>query len=332
VNGYLSNKVDESVLCQYLAPIIADRFASQPAIVDVRRTRIRYIGSYECEVVTVQLANGREFKLFLKDFGFSQQSKDNPAQRRVRELSVYRDLLAGTDLGTPIYYGSIWDESQGRFWLLLEFVEGIVIKDHDVEYGVMAARWLGEMQSFFVQHADLLTGCDFLIRHDASFFRSKAELALRDVAQLSTISAHRLARIVDRYEQVINVMTTQPLTLVHGGYIPWHILVDITREPVRVCAIDWELAAFGATLYDLAFFTDGVDPLTRDQIWDAYRRAAIEYNVPIPDRAEMHYIVDCFRLHRIFDWLSRSVEKQFSENKVAKLVDQVEQQSEVLLV
>jgi hypothetical protein len=33
-------------------------------------------------------------------------------------------------------------------------------------------------------------------------------------------------------------------------------------------------------------------------------------------------VMDCFRLHRILDWLSRSVEKQFSERKVEKLVAQ----------
>lgn len=332
MNGHLSSNADECVLRQYAERIVADRFDSRSAVVSVQQKRIRYVGSYDCDTVTVQLANGEEFKFFLKDFGFSQRSKDNPEQRRERELSVYRDLLVETDLGTPEYYGSIWNESQGRFWLLLELVEGIVIKDRNVEHGVIAAGWLGNMQGYFAQRREQLTGCDFLIRHDADFFRSKAEFALLDVAQISPCSARRLAKIVDRYEQVINVMASQPLTLVHGAYIPWHIVLDATQEPVRVCPIDWELAALGATLYDLAIFTDGVEPQTRDHMWDAYRQAAAGYNLPIPDRAHMRYIVDCFRLHRIFDWLSRGVEKQFSEKKVTKLVDQAEQQSALVLL
>jgi hypothetical protein len=332
MNGRLSDNADETILRQYLAQIVADRFGSRPVIVSLQRARIRYIGSYDCDTVTVLLTNGEEFKLFLKDFGFSQRSKDEPEQRRERELRVYRDLLAGTDLGTPTYYGSIWDESQGRFWLLLELVEGTVIKDHNVEYGVMAAGWLGQMQGFFTRQPEYLTGCDFLIRHDEGFFRSKAELALRDVAQIAPASAPRLAKIVACYDQAIKVMAAQPRTLVHGGYIPWHILLDMTNEPVRVCPIDWELAAAGATLYDLAFFTDGVEPPARDRIWEAYRRAARQYNVPLPDRTQMGYIVDCFRLHRIFDWLSRAVEKQFSAHKVGKLVELAEQQSALVFV
>ena len=332
MNGHLSSKADDRLLRKYVERVVADRTGSRLAIVGFQRKRICYIGSYDCDTVTVQLANGEEFRFFLKDFGFSRRSKDNPEQRRERELSVYRDLLVETDLGTPEYYGSIWNESQGRFWLLLEFVEGIVIKDHNVEHGVIAASWLGKMHGYFAQRLELLTGCDFLIRHDADFFRSKAELALLDIAQISALSARRLAKIVDRYEQIINVMVSQPLTLVHGAYIPWHIVLDFTQEPVRVCPIDWELAALGATLYDLAIFTDGVKPQTCDRIWDAYRQAAVQHNVPISDGAQMRYVVDCFRLHRIFDWLSRSVEKQFSAEKVTKLVDQAEQQSALVAV
>ncbi len=332
MNRYPPDQNDESILAQCIQQIVADKFGSRSAIVSVQRKRIRYIGSYDCETITVQLANGEEFRSFLKDFGFSQRSKDNPEQRRERELSVYRDLLVKTDLGTPEYYGSIWNKSQGRFWLLLEFVEGIVIKDHNVEHGVIAASWLGKMHGYFAQRPELLTGRDFLIRHDADFFRSKAELAFLDVAQISPPSARRLAKIVDRYEQVINVMASQPLTLVHGAYIPWHIVLDVTQKPVRVCPIDWELAALGATLYDLAIFTDGFEPQIRERVWDAYRQAAVQYNLPIPEGAQMRYIVDCFRLHRIFDWLSRGVEKQFSAEKVTKLVDQAGQQSALVAV
>ncbi len=331
MSEYLPDASDERVLRQCLEEIVADRLGRQSSIVDVQRKRIRYIGSYDCDVVTVRLTNGEAVRLFLKDYGFSRRSKDHQEKRRERELSVYRDLFARTDLGTPEYYGSVWDESQGRFWLLIELVEGIIIKDHNAKQGVIAAGWLGRMQGFFLQHPDYLSGRVFLIRHDASFFRSKAELALQDVAHIAPISAQRLTKLVDRYDQAIQVMAKQPLTLAHGAYIPWHILLDMSCEPLRVCPIDWESAALGATLYDLAIFTDGVEPQTRQRIWDAYRRAAKQAGVPVPDRPQMRYVIDCFRLHRIFDWLSRGVEKQFSAEKVAKLVTQAEQLGALVL-
>lgn len=331
MNSYSSGQTHERIVKQNIEQIVADRFGNRSVIVTVRRRRHAHIGSYDCDLITAQLSTGEKFKLFLKDYRVSQKSKDEPELRRERELRVYRDLLSQTELGPPEYYGSVWDESERRFWIFLEFVDGVVVQHQDVETSMLAAEWLGEMQGFFGRHPEVLSSCDFLIRQDSEFFRSKAERALWNVAQVSPSSARRLTEIVNGYEQVIEVLETQPLSLVHGGYIPWHILVDIKRKPARVCAVDWESAAFGPTLYDLAYFTHGMEPQSRDRVLDAYRHAAIQHRVPTPDKTRMEFIVDCLRLHRIFDWLSRGLEKRFSEAKSAWLVDQAEQLSRLVL-
>jgi hypothetical protein len=331
VKGREPDDANESTLCRLLEQIVAGELGTRAASIErLQRTRARYIGSYECDTVAVQLANGQELSFFLKDFSFSQKTKDDPEKRRERELRVYRDLLAGTNLGTAKYYGSLWDESKGRYWLMLELVDGVVVKDQNVGHGSIAAHWLGEMQGYFLRNPARLNNCDFLTRHDGEYFRCKAAQAVSDAEQISPHSATRLARIADRYQPITELMESQPPTLVHGAYIPWHIVLDTTRQPVRVCPVDWELAALGAPLYDLAFFTDGAEPEARDLICDAYLRSAEEHGVPAPDRREAHHIVDCFRLHRIFDWLSRSVEKRFSEAKLAKLVEQAERQMALL--
>jgi hypothetical protein len=313
---------DESALRHCLDEIVGERFGRQARVAEVRRSRLPAIGSYDCDAVTVMLEDGGRLALFLKDFAVSRLSKDDRELRRVRELNVYRDLLAPAELGTPHYYGSLWDESEGRFWLILEHVDGAVLKQVDAESGALAATWLARFQSHFLPRRDLLESCEWLIRHDATFFRSKAEAARRDVALLGPSSCGAFGGVLERYERAIDVMLAQPQTLVHGGYIPWHVLIDARREPTRVCAVDWELAALGATLYDLAIFTDGLDDAVRAPIERAYRDAALALRIPLPEVAEMLRVMDCFRLHRILDWLSRSVEKQFSERKVEKLVAQ----------
>ena len=326
-----SDQTDERILRQNIEQIVAERFGNRSVVIGVQHSRYAYIGSYDCDLITVQLSAGDEFRLFLKDYRVSQKSKDEPEYRRERELRVYRDLFSQADLGPPKYYGSVWDDTAGRFWLFLEFVDGLIVQHEDVEYGMLAADWLGRMQGFFIQHPEILSSSDFLIRQDGEFFRSKAERALWNVAQISPASARRLTEIVERYEQVIQVLEAQPVSLVHGGYIPWHILVDITHRPARVCAVDWESAAFGPTLYDLAYFTHGMEAQSRDRVLDAYQRTAIQHRVPTPDRLQMQFIVDCLGLHRIFDWLSRGLEKRFSEDKVTRLVDQAEQLSTFVL-
>mgnify|MGYP003342967186 CR=1 FL=1 len=84
-----------------------------------------------------------------------------------------------------------------------------------------------------------------------------------DVEAIAPECASRLHRVLTGYQPVIDVLTSQPRSLVHGGYIPWHILLDARCQPTRVCAIDWELAALGSTLYDLALFADDAEPPVR---------------------------------------------------------------------
>ena len=322
---------DESALRGLLEQVVAERFGSRASIAAIRRERFPFIGSYDCDAVSVELHGGERLSLFFKDYGYSRLSKDDPDDRRVRELRVYRDLLASAELGTPRYYGSLWDETRGRYWLLLELVEGTVVEEADARLGPAAAAWLARLQSHFLRHPERLERCEFLIRHDAAFFRSKAESALRDVARLSSASAPRLAAVLARYDRAVDLVASQPRSLVHGGYIPWHVLVVGDGEAPRVCAVDWELAAHGATLYDLAYFSDGVADPVREQIWQAYREAASQHDVPVPDATEMQRVIDCIRLHRILDWLSRSVEKQFSESKVAGLVGRAEELGRLVL-
>src|SRR5207248_1649161 len=97
-------------------------------------------------------------------------------------------------------------------------------------------------------------------QHDAEFFWSRAEQALRDVTRIAPRLAEELADIVSGYAPVVERMTDQPRTLLHGGCRPSNILVKVASDPARVCILDWEEAGCGAPLYDLAYLLDGIEP------------------------------------------------------------------------
>jgi hypothetical protein len=323
-------QADDAALRRCLDDAFPERCGKSP-VAGFSRSRSEVSASYDSYVVTVRLATGGEWKLFLKDFGFSRLPKEGLDQRRERELGVYRGLLAEAELDTARYHGSVWDRSEGRFWLLLEFVDGLLLRDCELDYWVAAAGWLGRMQGWSAQHLDRLGGCDFLLRHDAGFFLAKAEQALRAVRQTSASLAARLGDLVSRYDRLVAVMISQPRTLVHGSYRPENVLVDGQVQPPRVCPIDWELAAVGAPLYDLAFITDGFKPAELERLWGTYREQAGVWNLTVPDREEMRYVVDCFRLHKILKSLSESWEKRFPAATVAKLVEMGEGLGRLLL-
>jgi aminoglycoside phosphotransferase (APT) family kinase protein len=306
-------------------PAIHDLQSGRGAVTAVRRRRCDYASSYEANVLTVQFTGGEEIKVFFKNLGVTRCPKDRARQRRDRERAVYRDLLAAADLGTPRYYGSVWDERRGRYWLFLEFVEGTQLRSCELDFWAAAAGWLGRFQGHFAPLCGRLSACDFLARHDADFFRSKAEQALREVGQISRPLASRLAGVLGDYGRLVGVLATQPRTLVHGDYRPCNILVVPGPGAVRVCPVDWERAAWGPALYDLAFLSDGLEPPELDRLLEAYRREAAGEGLAVPDLEGLRHAVICFRLFAVIHRLSRACERGLPEARVAKTVARAEE-------
>src|SRR5215218_9670191 len=119
---------NEPALRQCLERILPRMSNRQSAIAAIHRRRSDASTSYETDILTVQFADGGASKVFLKNFGAFVLVRDEMEQKREREVRVYQDLLEDVNLGTPRYYGTVWDESQGIFWLFLEYVDGTKVR------------------------------------------------------------------------------------------------------------------------------------------------------------------------------------------------------------
>jgi aminoglycoside phosphotransferase (APT) family kinase protein len=292
------------------------------AIAHVHRERSSFESSYGAEVVTVELASGERTRLFLKDFGRTAFRKDDATGRRERELHVYRDLLPDMGLGTAHYHGSLWDEAQGRFWLLLEFVEGEEVRYRPLEDWIAAAGWVGRLHG--TGGLPGAAGSPLLIRHDEEYFHRRAELALRDVALFGPHLSGRLERVLRSYGPVVASMASLPRCLVHGTYRAANVIRAAGEAGPRICPLDWELAALGSPLHDLATFVDGFEPPELDRLLDAYAHEARAHGAASPAGRELRQAIDCFRLHRVVNNLSRSERSGYAEADVAKLVKRAE--------
>jgi aminoglycoside phosphotransferase (APT) family kinase protein len=260
-------------------------------------------------------------RLFLKDFGYSRLPKDGVESRRLREVHVYRDLLAGGGLGTPEYYGSLLDESEGRLWLLLDLVDGVQLRDCDLEAWIPAAAWLARLHAHFEGRGAELDRSPLLIRHDEDYFRSKADEALRSLRQFSGRSMRRTVDLLADYGELAATMADQPRTLVHGNYRPKNVVVQRSPGPVRVAPVDWEVAAIGSPLYDLGHLLDGYRGERLQALLDAYRSEAEALGVSISTGADALRLMNAFCLHRVVKSLARSPEKGFGERDVRDLLD-----------
>jgi Phosphotransferase enzyme family len=316
-----AERSDEEALRCCLDQIVAARHGRDGAIKRINRRQCDDGSSYATEAVTLTLAGGEQFKLFVKYFGSSRYHKQEPGWQAERETRVYRDVLARADLGTAEYLGVLCDKSRGRLWLFLEYVGGATLAYRELEWWTAAAGWLARLHRYFADDADRIRPLDFLLTHDRNFFQSTAEHALTAVAATSTALADRLDELVCRYGSCIDVIVNQPATLVHGSFKPRHVLVDDRSERPRLCPIDWELAASGSNLYDLAFLAHGLDRAAVEQLLDAYSQEALAHNLPLPEREQMRYIVDCLRLHRILKALGRAQERAFPETRIVKEIE-----------
>jgi hypothetical protein len=259
-------------------------------------------------------------RFFLKDFGGSRRPRPGAARRRERELGIYRRLIGDAEIGTARYCGAVWDEGAALHWLLLELVAGTELRQMELRFWIDAARWLGRLQGRFAGSPALSGVMPLLERHDARFFAAKAESARRSVSQYSPALAHRLEGILERYEPSIDLISGQEQVLVHGHYEAANILVGAAANPVRICPVDWELAALGSRFFDLASLCDGFQLPALHRIWDAYAEAAAEAGLPTPPRDRMRHLVDCFRLFRVIAWLASAAEKHYSPAGVEKLL------------
>lgn len=313
---------DRRAFQQCLLRAVRARFGADAAIDTVQRRRSEYSSSYETEIIDVVTEDGRSARLFMKNYGVFRNPKEEMPARREREMRVFRDLLMQTDIGTPRYYASEWDEAAGRYWLILEFVAGQQLRHVEYRHWVEAIAWLGRAQAHFKQANVKQHLLDGLIRQDEAFFRATAALALQVVGQLSGVLHQRLADVLRRYDQAIAIMAQQPQTLVHGAYRPPNVLVTVgeSGQTERVCPIDWEEASLGSPLYDVAYLCDGFEDPRLGEMWDAYRHEAEAGGVPVPDREEMRRVVDCFRVHKLMNLLGKSAHRKYPLESVEKMI------------
>jgi aminoglycoside phosphotransferase (APT) family kinase protein len=294
--------------------------AGRDELIGIEYARLATTTSYPTLAVTARLRGGRAVRLFLKDFGSSQLPKDDADRRRMRELHVYRDLLAGTGLGSPEYHGSVWDEAAGRLWLLLELVEGVQLRACSFDAWIPSAAWLARLHAHFDGCTADLERSALLVRHDEGWFRSKAQDALRDMRRFSARARRRTQQLVAGYEELAATMAGQPRTLVHGNYRSKNIVIARSATRVRVAPVDWEVAAIGSPLYDLGHLLDGYRAEELRALLDAYGEQAAARGLSMPPEPEAVRLMAAFCLHRVVKSLARSVEKGFDERDASKLL------------
>jgi Ser/Thr protein kinase RdoA (MazF antagonist) len=275
----------------------------------VRRRQSRYRSSFPLEELSVTLEQGDELRLAFKRLewralgGEARLAKPRFLFDARREPAVYRSILPAAPPGPPGYIGATdgataRSAGEGR-WLFVEWVDGREL----YQVGERAAwahvaRWLGELHSALAPGVDDHAGQAPLLRHDAVYYERWLSRA-RDFAGpdgRASDAARFLDWLAKRHDGIVEALLGLPRTVVHGDFFASNVLVADSVQELRVAPVDWELAAVGPGLSDLAALVSGDwDEAARDAMTAAYASApgVARFSARELDFARLQLAVQC---------------------------------------
>jgi hypothetical protein len=312
--GELPHAADTAELREALDRALGEHLGAGRRVVGLERRPSQFQTSFAIEELEVLLDDGETLQLVFKDLSDSALSA---GARRVRpaflydplrEIETYRCILARAQLATARYYGATVDREGRRYWLFLEKVEGIALwQVGELETWEKTARWLAALHDRF--EGDTVDGEQekHLLRYDADFYRlwmQRAESFAQRSGRRSRDAAAGIERLASLYEDVVACLTGIPVTFIHGEFYASNVLVQMDSTTERVCPIDWERAAVGPGLIDLAALTAGTwGDDERRSLALAYRDELIRVGGSPPAQDEFLRSLDCCSLYLALQWL-----------------------------
>jgi hypothetical protein len=283
-----------------------ERLLGDRALESLEQRPCAYRTSYELDELDLLLADGTRLRLMLKSLGrgaldpAALRAKPRFLHDPLREIEVYRSVLASASLGTPHYYGAVVEPDLDRYWLLIENVDGDVLwQVGELDVWREAARWLAVLHDRF-EGRELAGAEAHVLRYDAAFYASWMERALEFADRDRRGSLEWLSA---RYDKVVARLAELPATFIHGEFYASNVLIQRGRSDLRVCPIDWENAALGPGVIDLAALTTGRwSASEREQIARGYLEQAAALG-RAPDEREQLEALQLARLHLAVQWL-----------------------------
>lgn len=301
----------------------AGQARGRAAIVKLDRRPSPYTSSFALEEIDVVFADGSEAALVMKDLSpgamDAQARRARPAflSEPRREIQTYLHILPHAPPGTAACLGVAAGRAASHYRLLLERVDGHELR-HVGAFSMWkrTAHWIARFHAS-VPAADVgrLARRAKLLVHDEAFYWRWLERARDFAARSRGADAAAARRVLDRiargYAPVVARLAAMPPTVIHGEFYPCNILIRGRGPRARVCPVDWELAAVGPGLIDLAALMTGWDERAQRALARAYRAAALhgdrreEPRRPGRLPAEFQHELDCCRLHlavRMLGW------------------------------
>jgi aminoglycoside phosphotransferase (APT) family kinase protein len=212
-------------------------------------------------------------------------------------------------LGTPHFFGSVVDTENDRFWLFLERVAGRELYQvGDAGVWQDAARWLAHFHHQFSSSEALPPHTvRRLVRLDEPYYRQWFERAAEFAGSEKGIRNESVCRLAAHAPALVEQLLELPVGLIHGEFYASNIIVADTNRDLRICPLDWERAAIGPGLIDLASLVAGRwSEDARHQMAAAYQAEQLRLAGAALPMDQLLRHLDLCRLHLAVQWLGWS--------------------------
>lgn len=273
------------------------------------RTPLASSSSFRTERLSVRLDDGRRLRVFFKDLDPQHQTEKARALRRVelepsrRELEMYRTVLSPQRFDTLHLYAYRWEPDLSQYWLFLEDGGRALLRNtRNPDAWLAAARWAGR---FHALTGELVDGpASFLPRLDAVHYE-RCERAVQDMLpQLAGAERDLVAGGLDWFRECVPELLAMPPAVVHGQFFGQNIVLRGTGPTRKVAVVDWETAALGPGLIDLASLTAGRwTPAERQAMVEAYREAYQRHDGAAVEPDAFRRQLNVVALYLSLEWL-----------------------------
>ena len=254
-----------------------------------------YSTTFPCEIVTCRIGRGKPRRLFCKYTADINYTGHGHRGGVGYEIATYRNILAATNKFRPRFYGGYTDSETGQYWLFLEYLDGSlrVGKLNDPVAMGKTARWIAQ---FHMSSQRLLSNerLRFLKRYDKEYYLGWISRTV-DFASPNYRKSSWLRHLYARAEDFLSPLLHSVPVIIHGEYYQHNILF----HHGRVCPIDWESAAVGEGLIDLACLTDGWE----SEIADVCTATYVRTRWPKGSPAQFQRVFQAARLYMTARWL-----------------------------
>jgi Ser/Thr protein kinase RdoA (MazF antagonist) len=250
-----------------------------------------------------------KLELFIKKATAASSRRPDPPDLEVR---LYAALQGDESFAAPTFVGPIEGDEP---YLVLLRVPGWDLRYRDLELWHGATAALGRMHATYAGRVRDPEYLPFLPRQDRDRNLAEAEVAFDVVRRHHPHVVDVLVDVKRGYEDIAGELAREPWTLVHGDLAPKNVLIDATRDPANALFVDWEWAAVGPGLTDLADLINGLDPPTGESLFRAYVAEARGSALPASE-GDIERSMQLALLHRTIFRLARSVDWEVEPERV----------------